>query len=222
MTFAEAVAARVNMVEKQIRPNRVTDRRIFDAMLEIPREEFLPDSKRAFAYMENPIEVAPSRFLLAPMIFARLMQEAQIRAEDRILDVGCLLGYSSAVLARIGGAVTAIDCDSALVEQARTKLAGTGHVPAEVRAAADLTAGYPDGAPYDLILCEGSADFVPETLKTQLDEGGRLLILVNRTVTLGQAMIFERIGGTISGRVLFEATVPRLPGFEQTQGFVFA
>lgn len=222
MTFAEAVAARVNMVEKQIRPNRVTDRRIFDAMLEVPREEFVPESKRAFAYMESQVGVAPGRFLLAPMIFARLMQEAQIRAEDRILDIGCLMGYSSAVLARIGRAVMAIDCDSTLIEQARTKLAGVGNLQIDVRCVPDLTAGYPEGSPYDVIICEGSADFVPEALKVQLNEGGRLLILVNRTATLGQAMLIEHTGGVVSGRVLFEATVPRLPGFERAPGFVFA
>lgn len=222
MNAADLNTARANMVEKQIRPNQVTDRRIFDAMLDIPREMFVPDAKRGIAYMENLLEVRPGRFLLAPMVFARLLQEAQIRSEDRILDVGCLMGYSSAVLARIGRHVIALDCNSELIEEARSRLAGLGADSIEVRAAEDLKTGYAEGGPYDVILCEGSVDLVPDSLKAQLADGGRLLAIVNQSATLGEAMLFERAGEIVSGRVLFEATVPRLPGFAREQGFVFA
>ena len=222
MNAADTSTARANMVEKQIRPNQVTDRRIFDAMLDVPRETFVPDAKRGIAYIEDLLEVRPGRFLLAPMVFARLMQEARIRSEDRILDVGCLTGYSSAVLARIGRHVTAIDCDSDLVEEARKRLAGPRADNIEVRAVEDLRAGYPESGPYDVILCEGSVDLVPESLRAQLADGGRLMAIVSRSASLGEAMLFERAGEVVSGRVLFEATVPRLPGFAREQGFVFA
>lgn len=220
--MTDSVAARVNMVARQLRPNQVRDARLLDAMAGIPREAFLPAAKRGAAYVDDVVEVARGRFLLSPMVFARLAEEAAIGPAERVLDLGCLTGYSTAVLARLAGAVTGIEIDPGLAETASALVARYGGAHAEVARVEDLAAGHPAAAPYDVILCEGTIDFVPDALAGQLAEGGRLLAIVARSPSLGQATLFERADGIVSGRVLFDATVPMLPGFARAPGFVFA
>jgi protein-L-isoaspartate(D-aspartate) O-methyltransferase len=222
MTASDACAARENMIARQLRPNQVRDGRILDAMGEIPREAFLPASRRGAAYVDNVVEVGGGRFMLSPMVLGRLLEEARIRPTDRVLDVGCLTGYSTAVLARLAAAVVGIDNDPEFVDRAGALLVDSGAANARVFVVDDLAGGYADAAPYDVILCEGSVDYLPETLSAQLRDGGRLLTVVNRSSSLGQATFFERSGDIVSGRALFEAMPPCLPGFAKTPGFVFA
>jgi protein-L-isoaspartate(D-aspartate) O-methyltransferase len=222
MTDSAACAARDNMIARQLRPNQVRDSRILDAMGEIPREAFLPLGKRGIAYADDAIAVGQGRFLLSPMVFGRLVEEAGIGPTDRVLDVGCLTGYSTAVLARLAASVVAIDSEPEFVDQAHTLVSRHGAANAQIFVVDDLAGGYADGAPYDVILCEGAVDCVPEALRAQLRDDGRLLAVIDRSPSVGQATLFERSGNIVSSRALFEAGTPRLPGFAKTPGFVFA
>lgn len=216
MDFA---TARMNMVESQIRPNGVTDLRILNAMLQIPREAFVPPAKRGIAYLGDDLEVAPGRHLIDPMIFAKMADAADIRATDTVLDVGCASGYSTAVLARLAETVIGLECDTALVEQANSTLSGLG-IDNAVVVAGPLHEGYPQQAPYDVIFLNGAVEELPESLKQQLKEGGRLLAILSEG-RVGRAMLFERTGNVVSGRSIFDGLVAPLPGFRKERGFVF-
>jgi len=116
--MTDLAVARFHMVEGQIRPNHVTDPRVLAAMSEIPRERFVPEGRQSVAYVDEDIEIAPGRYLMEPMVLARLVQEARIRPQDVVLDVGCATGYSSAILAQLAEAVVALEEDEMLSTRA--------------------------------------------------------------------------------------------------------
>src|SRR2546423_11410594 len=118
--------ARQAMVDRQVRPHDVTDLRIIAALLEVPRERFFPPARRALAYLDAQVPVVGARALLKPMVFAKLVQAAAIGAQDRVLDVGCATGYSSAVLAKLAAGVIALEEDAALARMASETLAELG------------------------------------------------------------------------------------------------
>lgn len=217
--------ARANMVESQVRPNRVTDPRIIAAMLDIPREAFVPASMRPLAYMDQEVPVrpagegAPERRLMAPMVLARLIQLADIRAGDLVLDVGCATGYSTAILARLAEAVVALECDPVLAEGASRTLVDLGVDNAAV-VTGPLPEGYRDEGPYDAIVLGGSVPEVPPALLAQLKPGGRLVAVVSHG-PLGRARLFERVGESFPSRSAFDAGAPPLPGFEIAPAFIF-
>jgi protein-L-isoaspartate(D-aspartate) O-methyltransferase len=216
---------RRTMVDGQIRVNDVTDPRIIDAMLELPRERFVPEARASLAYLdEDPLvrEAAagrPARYLIEPMAFAKLVQALDLAAGDSVLDVGCATGYSAAVLGRLAGRVIALEQDEELAARARRLLAelGTGNVEVVT---GPLAAGAPGKGPYDAILLNGSVEVVPEALFAQLADGGRLGAVV-RSGPMGRAILHVRIGGAVSKRPLFDATIPPLPGFAAPRQFVF-
>jgi len=212
-------AQRQNMVESQVRPNDVPDPRLQDAMRRVARERFVPASKRALAYADSTVEVVPGRYLLDPRSFAKLAQLAGIGANDRVLDVGCATGYSTAVLARLAQSVTGLEEDADLVRIASDMLAAVGARNATV-VQGMLTEGAKSGAPYDVILIEGAVEEVPERLLAQLGEGGRLAAIAQKGAQ-GQARLYVREHGRIGSRAGFNATVPLLSGFRQKVGFVF-
>src|SRR4051812_30428698 len=168
--------ARQKMVDGQVRPSDVTDIRIIDAMLAVPREAFVPENKRALAYLDLDLDVGEgaSRYLIKPAVLAKMLQAAEIKATDRVLVVGCATGYAAAVIAQFAGAVTATESDSALAAKARTILAqnGCGNVAVRTAAAADAA---PSNGPYDVIVLNGATEIVPERLYSQLQDGGRLV-----------------------------------------------
>jgi protein-L-isoaspartate(D-aspartate) O-methyltransferase len=216
--------ARMNMVESQIRPNSVTDRRIIDAMGEVPREAYLPPSMRPLAYMDEDIELEDAagqmRHLVQPMVFARLVHLADIGASDLVLDIGCGLGYSSAVLARLADSVVALECDEAFAARASETLGEQGADNAAV-VTGPLAEGYADEAPYDAIVFDGSVPAVPQAILHQLKPGGRLVAVVSQG-PLGRAHLFVRHGDVFADRVVFDATIPPLPGFAADEpAFVF-
>lgn len=221
----EMAAARLNMVESQIRPNAVTDRRIIEAMLDIPREVFVPASLRSLAYMDDEVPVEPlggmiqPRSLMSPMALARLIQLADVHADDLVLDVGCTTGYSTAILARMAGAVIGLEVDEDLAALAGTTLSELEADNADV-AVGPLTKGAPDEGPYDVIVLQGSIPHEPEELLAQLKDGGRLVAVV-RGNAVSRAMLFERVGTDISSRRAFDCAAPPLPGFEERPVFVF-
>ncbi|HEY4076036.1 MAG TPA: protein-L-isoaspartate O-methyltransferase [Rhizomicrobium sp.] len=210
-------SARFNMVEAQIRTSNVTDPRIHAAMGAVAREKFVPNAARALAYADVPVAVAPGRYLLDPRSFAKLVQLARVTAEDRVLDVGCGTGYSSAVLARLAADVIALEQDADLVRIASELLANvTGKV--EV-VQGGLIEGVKDRAPYDVVFVNGAIEQVPETLLSQLAEGGRLVTVLNDGQS--RAWLFLKENGQIGRRPDFDADVPLLAGFKKAMGFVF-
>lgn len=216
MNFA---AARHNMVESQLRPNRVMDEDLLAAFETVPREMFVPDALRGVAYVDDDIEIADGRWLMEPMVLGRLLQAADLRREDVALVIGAGTGYSCAVLARLVNTVVAVEGDRALAA-AVGRVLGELSVDNVVVLEGRLTEGHPRQAPYDVILIDGSVEEIPEAIERQLAEGGRLLTVV-RAGPVGRATLATRRGGVVSRRVLFDAAVPILPGFAREPGFVF-
>ena len=217
--------ARYNMVESQIRPNDVTDRRLIDAIASVAREEFLPAGKRAVAYMDEDVligsfgEEAHPRYLIEPMPFARLVQAADVKSSDLVLDVGCATGYTAAVLAQLGDSVVALESAEDLAAMATETLMNQGNDNVAV-VTGTLRDGYPSEGPYDVIFLSGSVDSVPDKLLDQLSDGGRLVAVVGGG-PVGKAMLYVRHDNATSGRVIFDASIPPLPGFREEPGFVF-
>ena len=208
---------RRNMIEAQIRANDVTDPRIQAAMTDVPRERFVPAEKRALAYADIPVEVSPGRYLLDPRTFAKLLELANMRPEDKVLDVGCATGYSAAVLARLAKRVFALEQDAELVRLASELVSGTPNV--EVVQGA-LNQGHKPGAPFDAIFVNGAIQEAPEALLSQLAEGGRL-VAVLASGSGSKAQLFVREHGRVGGRSGFDASVPALVGFSKSVGFRF-
>jgi protein-L-isoaspartate(D-aspartate) O-methyltransferase len=216
--MTDFAAARRNMVEGQVRTADVTDLRILAAMLEIPREAFLPAAQASLAYLDLDLPVgAGGRRLLKPMVFAKLVQALELTPTDRVLDVACASGYGAAVLARMAGRVVALEEDAGLADAARGALAGQANVV--VRNGA-LAAGWPQEGPYDAILIEGATEVAPKNLLAQLKEGGRLVCVLGAGPA-AKAMIYRRSGADSGGRAIFDATAPVLPGFVKPPEFAF-
>jgi protein-L-isoaspartate(D-aspartate) O-methyltransferase len=216
---ADTATQRANMVESQVRTNDVTDPRIYGALREVPRERFVPSAKRALAYADVPVEVAPGRYLLDPRTFGKLLQLASLRATDRVLDVACGTGYSTVVLAKIVKSVIGLEQDADLVRMASDLIPQNGATNATV-VQGGLTEGAKAQGPFDVIVIEGAVDAVPDQLLAQLAEGGRLVAIVTGGGP-GQAQLFVREKGGIGRRLDFDATVPALAGFKKVVGFVF-
>lgn len=216
---------RQSMVDSQIRPNEVTDLRLIAALLELPRERFVPAGRADLAYIDDDLPVRdsvagrPARYLLEPMVLARLIQALDLDGDERVLDVGCTTGYSAALLARLAAYVVGVEEESELAALARNNLSQLGVPNAEI-VSTPLTAGAADKGPFDAILVNGAIEVVPEPLLAQLKEGGRLAAVV-RTNPPGRATLFLKAAGVVSQRPLFDAAVPLLPGFEAPRGFVF-
>jgi protein-L-isoaspartate(D-aspartate) O-methyltransferase len=217
--MADIALQRKNMVESQIRPSDVTDRRITSAMLDTPREAFLPEAVKPLAYMDEALEVAPGRWLMAPRVFARLLQLAAIEATDKVLDVGALGGYSSAILSRIAREVIALESDAALASAAKAALAATKTAHVTV-VAGELTAGHRPGSAYDVIIIEGAVEAVPQALIDQLAEGGRLAA-IDASSPAPRAILLIKGAAGIARRVGFDAAAPRLAAFDKPKAFVF-
>jgi protein-L-isoaspartate(D-aspartate) O-methyltransferase len=217
-------AARSMMVDGQVRTSDVTDLRLQAAMLDIPREIFVPESRAAIAYLDRDVavderpDVTPRR-LLKPMVLAKLLQAADIGDDDRVLDVGCTTGYSSAVLSRIAHAVAALEEDAALSRLATDNLRSLGCANVTV-VAGPLIDGWSAEAPYDAVLINGAVEIAPARLFAQLNDGGRLVCVQGRAPAT-KAMLYRMAGGAVSGRPIFDATAPLLPGFAEPPAFVF-
>jgi protein-L-isoaspartate(D-aspartate) O-methyltransferase len=220
---------RQSMVESQLRPNEVTDRRILAAMGTMPRERFVPPRMNLLAYMDESVEVfpardaAPARFLLAPMVLARLLQLASVEPEDKVLDVGCATGYSTAVLARLARIVIGLEPEPELAEAARRTLRELAIETATIVEGA-LADGAPKDGPYDVILLNGSVEEIPESLRAQLREGGRLVAILAggaNEASPGKAYLFMKIDGEASGLPHFDAGARALPGFSRALAFAF-
>lgn len=221
--MTDFATARQKMVDCQVRPSDVTDIRILDAMLAVPREAFVPPGLRKMAYLDTDLDVSPAgsrkRYLIKPAVIARLLQAAGISATDNVLVVGCATGYVAAVVSRLARQVTATESDAMLATDAGAILAmlGYGNVLVEAGAAAD---GCIHAAPYDVIVIDGATEIEPTGLYRQLAPTGRL-VGVFATTMPQRAAIVVHSNDDFGSRALFDATVPVLPGLERAAAFVF-
>ena len=216
---------RQKMVDGQLRTTDVTSAAVLAAMGSVPREAFVDARRRELAYIDEDIEIAaPSgdsggRYIMEPSPFAKLVQLADIRPGDVVLDVGCATGYSAAVLSRLASSVIAVESDAALAERATGILGGLGFDNAVV-VHGPLQAGYAAEGPYDVIVLEGAVGEIPPALFDQLRDGGRL-VAVEGYGNAGVARLHVKVDGIVTGRRAFNAAVKPLPGFEKAPAFVF-
>jgi len=212
--------ARRNMIDSQLRPNRVTNAQLLAAIGELPRERFLPEAMRSVAYSDDDVPLGNGRYLMEPMVLARLIQTLQTVADDRALVVGSGRGYGAALLARLTASVVAVESDPLLAAAAEQTAQGLG-LGGIRQIVGPLEQGAPPG-PYDAILIEGAVQLVPQAIFDQLAEGGRLTTVVaGPPGAMGVAQLFVKEGGVTSGRPLFDAGTPSLPGFAPPPRFTF-
>jgi protein-L-isoaspartate(D-aspartate) O-methyltransferase len=215
--------ARQKMVDGQVRPSDVTDLRIIDAMLAVPREAFVPQNQQALAYLDIDLDVSEGgserRFLIKPVVTAKMLQAADIKHTDNVLVVGCATGYAAAVVARLVGQVTATEVAPTMAARAKDILAQLGIGNVTVRAA-DPSEGDAANAPYDVIMLNGATEVTPDRLYRQLKDGGRL-VGVFAMAQPPRAMMVTHSHGAFGTRALFDAAVPVLPGLGRVPAFVF-
>ncbi len=217
--MSEYAAAREHMVVNQLQPNRVTDTLVADAMMAVPRERFVPEALAGVAYMDEDIEISANRCLMEPVTFGHMLQAAKCGPDEIVLDVACATGYSTAVLAKLAGTVVAMECDEEMAAKASELLAQL-EVDNAVVVTADLKDGYPAQGPYDVIMIGGAVAKIPQALKEQLAEGGRLLAVVDRD-GVGKGMKVSRIDGVLVEEELFDAMLPKLAELTEEPGFSF-
>lgn len=220
MATTEYGTARFNMVESQLRPNKVTDPRLVDAFLAVPRDQFVPAALRGVAYVDKAIPVGNGRYLLEPMVLARLLQAARVGAGDLVLDVGTATGYSAAIIGRLAATVVALESDADLAVQANQAMQSHGVDNAAIMQG-PLGTGWAKQGPYNVIVLQGAVTAVPQALLDQLAEGGRLVTVVLPESGMGVARLYEKLGGVLSSRNLFDASAHLLPGLEAKPDFRF-
>jgi len=209
--------ARRTMVDTQLRTADVTDQRVLDAFVEVPREDFVPADKVGLAYLDLDLPVAPGRCLMQPMVLAKLIQAAKPGPEDRAMVVAAGVGYGAAILTSLVASVTAVEDEAALAAFATGQLAAYPNVAVKT---GPLAAGHAAGAPYDVILIEGAVELVPEAILAQLADGGRLVTVVGFDRP-GRATSFIKSKGDAAGRVIFDIVAPPLQAFARKPEFAF-
>ena len=212
--------ARQNMVDCQLRTNKIVDDNIINAFSSVPRELFVEYKFQAIAYTDKDISVGFGRYLIAPMIFGKLLQSLNLHPNEVALDVGCATGYSSAVLAHLVMTVVALESKKELAVKANNNFRSLA-VDNAVVVEGEIDAGYSTQGPYDIITIAAGLPFVPKSLKEQLADGGRLCTVIISEEGLGKAVLLTKSNGIISERILFDANISSMPGFGIEQGFVF-
>ena len=218
--MTDFAAARHNMIEGQIRTNKVTDPALLDALAALPREQFVPAERRSAAYVDEDLRLGGERYVMEPMVLARLLQAAEPTRTDVALDVGCATGYATAVLARLTATAIGLESDPALARTATETLARLA-IDNAIVVEGKLADGYAKHGPYDVILVDGAVAEFPPALIDQLAEGGRLVGVKRPGTGPGAAMLMLKRRGAVAGRTLFEAATPYLAGFAPKPRFVF-
>ena len=209
------------MVDSQLRTNTVNDARVLDVFGAVPRERFVPEALRGVAYIDEDLPLGHGRWLIEPMVLARLIQFAAIGPTDRVLVIGDPSGYAAAVVSRLAGRVVMLESESAAASAARQRFAELGCANVEV-VQGSLEQGYAADAPYGVIVLAGATADVPHALRTQLVESGRMVGVVRKPgAPIGEAEVMTRVGTMLSRRPVFDAGTPYLPGFQPVPSFVF-
>lgn len=215
--MTDYAARRITMVDTQIRPSDVTKFPIIDAMLSVPREEFLPAGRQEAAYIGENISLDRNRVILEPRTLAKMLDALDVQRDELVLDVGCALGYSSAIIARLAEAVVAVDDDKDMVNEAQDILSreGADNVILQLGTLAD---GAAEHGPYDAMIIQGGVERLPDRLLAQLKDEGRIACLFMEN-ELGVVRIGYKNGQSISWRFAFNASAPVLAGFQQEASF---
>ncbi|MGJ8596351.1 protein-L-isoaspartate O-methyltransferase family protein [Sulfitobacter sp.] len=210
---------RTMMVDTQVRPSDVTKFPIIDAMLLVAREDFVPTAQREAAYVGENLSLGHGRVLLEPRSLAKMLDVLAIAGDELVLDVGCTLGYSTAVIARMAQAVVGVEEDADMAREAQDALVAAGADNAVVHEG-PLVEGAAQHGPYDVIAIQGGVTDVPARLLDQLKEGGRIAAMF-MDGPLGEVRVGYKREGKISWRLAFNATAPVLPGFDKEMTFNF-
>jgi protein-L-isoaspartate(D-aspartate) O-methyltransferase len=213
-------AARTHMIESQLRPNKIVDDRVLDAFARVRRELFVPEHLRSVAYIDEDIPLGRGRYLMAPMVAARLLQEAAVKRTDSVLILAAGVGYEATVAALLARAVVAIEEDADLAQRAHAALVEHA-IPSASIVEGPPALGCRQRSPFDVILFAGAIAEIPSEIASQLAEGGRLVAVVRAENGVGRATLATRTGGLLGRRVIFDASIPLLPGFEAKPAFVF-
>jgi protein-L-isoaspartate(D-aspartate) O-methyltransferase len=211
--------ARLNMVQNQLRPNRVDDPNVLDAMTEVPRERFLPKALRGVAYADEDLPLPDGSWLIEPLVLARLIQAAEVNSGDVVLVIGCTTGYAGAVLARLAGTVILVEVPS-VAERVEALLDDLGVDNVVVVESEDPASGHPSQAPFDLILLVGSVRSLPPALLNQIGESGRIVAVIDDD-RIGKATLFTKLHGVVGQREVCDAQTPPCPGLEPNPHFSF-
>ncbi len=212
-------AARQHMINSQIRTSDVTDADILAAFRAIPRENFVPAGQRALAYSDVHIKTSEGRHIIRPRDFSKMLDAADIKPTDIVLDIACGRGYSTAVLAGIADTVVGLEDDEERIDKASEHLLSLEITNAAI-VKGDLKSGAREHGPFDVIFVNGAVNKVPKTWLDQLANNGRLVAVVQNG-PIGRACVFTRVGDTVGERIVFDAALPSLPGFVATPEFVF-
>jgi protein-L-isoaspartate(D-aspartate) O-methyltransferase len=216
-------ALRQRMVENQLRPSEITDHELIRAFQTTPREIFVDEAERPFAYSDLELKLPASgraeRRMIDPVQLARLIKALNVTPETKALVIGCGTGYSAAILSHLAVSVVAVEEDEGLARFARETLQAFGRSNVSVHVG-PLIAGWPQGAPYRAILFDGAVEFIPEAIDAQLDLGG-LMVAIERQGSISRAMLYERFSAGLTRWPQFEAGAFLLPGFERKPEFVF-
>jgi len=218
--MVDYAAARLNMVEGQLRTNGITDPRLLEAFLAVPRERFVPEALQGVACVDDDVPLGNGRYLMEPLVLARLIMLTELHAKARVLLVGAGSGYDASIVAHLAGSVVALESDPALAATARRLLGELGHGKVSV-VEAPLEQGHASGAPYDAILFGGAISEVPAAIARQLGKAGRAAAVVAAEGRVPQVTVMAAVGGVLSRRPVFDAATPALPGFASEPAFVF-
>ncbi len=216
-SMTDFAARRSVMVDTQVRPSDVTRFPIIEAMLDVPREAFVPDSQREAAYIGENLALGDGRVLLEPRTLAKMLEALDVDGSELVMDIGCAYGYSSAVVARLAQAVVAIESDESMAAEAPLLLAEAGADNVVVHTG-PLAQGAAEHGPYDAILIQGGVEELPRAIADQLKEGGRIACLFMEG-NLGTVRIGLKSGGVLAWRFEFNAAAPVLDGFEKQRAF---
>lgn len=211
--------ARRNMVASQVKTNEVNDPLVIDAISQVPRENFLPAARQSLAYVDEDLEISPGRWLMEPMVAARLLQLADVQPTDHALVLPCGTGYMAAVLSYMAGSVVAVEEDGPIKDGASKLLGELGADTVAVVSGA-VADGCPDQAPFDVIVFDGAVSAVPAEVQQQLADGGRLVAVI-QSGPVGRATLIQRTGDAFGRRAAFDASVPVLPEFAPKPSFAF-
>jgi protein-L-isoaspartate(D-aspartate) O-methyltransferase len=212
--------ARTNMVENQLRPNRIEDPGLLAAMLDVPRERFVPKPMRGVAYADEDLRLPDGRYLIEPLGLARLIQTAQVRPKDLVLLLGCSTGYAATILARLAGTVIVLAPDEGSAAQLEGLFDDLAVDNVVVAVSDDPLSGHASQAPFDVILLAGSVEAVPTALLDQIGEGGRLVAVIDGG-RVGKGTLFSRRHGVVGHKVVFDAQISPLPGVKPSEAFTF-
>lgn len=213
-------ALRANMVECQIKPNKVSDPKLIEVLKNTAKEEFVPTALKSVCYVDEDLEIMKGRYLMDPVTFSRLIQEANIKNIDIVLDIGCLMGYSTAILSQLADTVIGVEDEEDTVSEANENISDPLFCNAAV-VLGDLNKGFDGHAPYSVIFINGAVSEVPQAIFNQLENGGRLLTIIQKDNKQGVATLFQKHDNKIVEKPLFDASVPYLPSFEPKEKFRF-